>query len=333
MPLIITPRQLSLRGELYHQLGALLSAGLPITSALDTLRKNPPARSYGKPLDRIKSDIEQGFTFSEALRKEGRWIPSFDLALLDAGEQSGRLDTCFKLLADYYRERSQLARETLGNLAYPIFIVHFAVFLAPFPALLITGDVAGYLLQTIGAIAPFYLFTFLLVYACQGKHGERWRSLIERIGRFIPVLGTARRHLALARLAAALEALINAGVSIIPAWELAAEASGSPALRRTVRGWSTQMEDGGEPPSTMLERSREFPELFANLYHTGEISGSLDETLARLENYYREEGSRKLRAFAQWFPRMVYFGILLAIAFQIVSFWSNYYSGILDNID
>lgn len=331
MPLIVTPRQLSLRSELYHQLSVLLSAGVPLISALTTLEKNPPAPSFRKSLLRLKVDLEQGSTFAEAIRRIGRWLPSFDISLLDSGEQSGRLDACFKLLAEYYQERAQLARETMGHLAYPLLLIHFAIFIAPFPALFVSGDLAGYLRQTVGVLAPMYAVVYMILFACQGKHGERWRSYVERISQVIPILGTARRHLALARLAAALEALISAGVSIVSAWELAAEASGSPALRRTVRGWRPLVEEGGEPPSALLEKSRVFPELFTNLYHTGEISGSLDDTLKRLHKYYQEEAQRKLKALAQWFPRLIYFGIVFAIGYQVVSFWSSYYSGIMNN--
>src|SRR6185295_240835 len=135
---------------------------------------------------------------------------------------------------------------------------------------------------------------FLLLYAAQGKHGESWRSRIESCTRRLPMLGTARRSLALSRLAAALEALINAGVSIIDAWELAASASGSPALRRAVLAWKPRVL-AGAPPSLVVHDCAEFPELFSNLYHTGEISGKLDESLDRLNAFYREEGSRKLR--------------------------------------
>ena len=108
MPLIVTPGQLSLRSELYHQLGALLAAGLPLPKALETLQRNPPARSFRKPIARLIFELERGETFTEAMVRVGRWLPSFDAALLEAGEQSGRLDACFRLLADYYKERAQL---------------------------------------------------------------------------------------------------------------------------------------------------------------------------------------------------------------------------------
>jgi len=74
-----------------------------------------------------------------------------------------------------------------------------------------------------------------VVYATQSKHGEGWRAVIEALLTIGSRPGHRRRDLALARLAAALEALISAGVNIFQAWDLAASASGSPALRRAWR--------------------------------------------------------------------------------------------------
>src|SRR5437016_11958262 len=110
-----------------------------------------------------------------------------------------------------------------------------------------------------------------MMYAAQSRHSETWRSWFEAILRPVPVLGTARHYLALSRLAAALEALINAGVTIVEAWELAATASGSPALRRTVLAWRPNM-NAGETPAEVVRASRRFPELFASQYTSGEVS-------------------------------------------------------------
>ena len=68
--------------------------------------------------------------------------------------------------------------------------------------------------------------------------------------------------------------------------------------------------------------------MFANQYNSGEVSGTLDDTLHRLRNYYQEEGSRKLHAVAQWTPRAVYFLIMMMIAFYVVRFWMGYFKQI-----
>ncbi|HEY2953569.1 MAG TPA: type II secretion system F family protein [Verrucomicrobiae bacterium] len=324
MPLLVTPGQLQRRAELYHQLSQLLAAGIGLMQALETLRRSPPDRSFREPLARMHDQLTRGSTFGDALAGVGVWTPSFDVALLRAGEQSGRLPACFKLLADYYNERAQLARQVLQDMAYPLFLFHFAIFLGPFPALITSGNVPAYAGQTLGILVPLHAAVFLLLYAAQGKHGESWRSHIESCTRRLPILGTARRSLALSRLAAALEALINAGVSIIDAWELAASASGSPALRRAVLAWKPRVL-AGATPAQVVNGCTEFPELFANLYHTGEISGKLDETLDRLSALYREEGSRKLRQFAAWTPKLVYFAVVIMIAWRVVSFYAGLY--------
>jgi type IV pilus assembly protein PilC len=254
-------------------------------------------------------------------------LPAFDIALLQAGEQSGRLEACFRLLADYYRDRARLARQVLMDLAYPVALFHLAIFIFPFAQFFMSGNWVAYLTQTLGILVPIYLLTGLVIFAAQSRHGETWRACFESLLRPVPLLGTARHYLALSRLAAALEALLSAGVTIIEAWELAATASGSPALRRTVLGWRPLV-TAGETPAEIVNSSRRFPEVFASQYSSGEVSGTLDQTLRRLHQYYQEEGSRKLHAVAQWSPRIIYFLVAIMIGWRVVAFWSGYFKQI-----
>ena len=68
-------------------------------------------------------------------------------------------------------------------------------------------------------------------------------------------------------------------------------------------------------PSEAVRACRLFPETFANLYASGEISGKLDESLRHLHRLYSEEGARKLQLFAQWAPRLDLFLVVLIIAY------------------
>ncbi|TAK95641.1 MAG: hypothetical protein EPO07_15280, partial [Verrucomicrobia bacterium] len=63
---------------------------------------------------------------------------------------------------------------------------------------------------------------------------------------------------------------------------------------------------------------------------SAELSGKLDETLKRLHKYYTEEGTRKLRAFAQWMPKIIYLIIMLGIAWKVISFYVGYFKMIDD---
>jgi type II secretory pathway component PulF len=335
MALIVTPRQLVQRGELYHQLAQLTAAGVGIIQSFEMLHRSPPSRTYREPLRKVIDTLKSGSTLTEALQAAGRWLPSFDTALIHAGETSGRLPNCFRLLADHYNDRARLMRQIMSNLAYPLALFHFAFLIFPLSSLqnlVWKGDVLGFLYQKALFFAPFYAAVSVVLYMCQGQRGEIWRAVLERIFRLIPVLGSARRSLALARLSAALEALISAGVTIIEAWEIAVLACGSPALAQAVLGWRPQLE-AGQTHAELVNDSREFPEVFANLYNTGEVSGKIDENLLRLHTYFQEDAERKTRALAEWSPRVVYFLIVLVIAYQIVSFWTGYFAGIANAIN
>jgi len=326
MPLIVSPRQFTQRAEFYHQLAQCTSAGIGVIRALEQIKANPPARSFREPLQRLLDELAKGATLAESLQQLG-WLPVFDVALVEAGERSGRLDACFRLLADYYNDRASLARQVIADLIYPVALFHMAVFIFPFAQFFLTGNLLAYLAKTFGVLIPIYIFTGLAIYATQSKHGEQWRARIESLLRRIPMLGTARHYLALSRLAAALEALTNAGVNVVVAWDLAAAASGSPALRRAIAAWKPRVV-AGQMPSEAVRACPQFPEMFANLYASGEVSGKLDDSLRHLHRVYNEDGARKLHAFAQWTPRLVYLLVALMIAYKVVQFWLGYFNEI-----
>jgi len=327
MSFLVTPGQLSQRAELYQQLSQLTAAGMGLPQAIEIQHRSPPARSFREPLAVVTRRLADGATFHEALQSTGRWLPAFDAALLHAGEQSGRLPACFTLLAGHYQRNAALLRKTISSLIYPALLLHMAIFIGPLPELVRSGNFFAYGAKTIGALIPIYAAVALVVMVMQGQHGEHWRSLAEILLLRVPLLGKARRNLALARLAAALEALITAGVNIIEGWELAATASGSPALQRAVADWKPELLSG-LTPGEAVRNSNEFPEVFANLYHTGEVTGSLDDTLRRLHRLYQDEGERQLTALAEWTPKLIYFGIVFFVAWQVIRFYLGYFQQI-----
>ena len=127
----------------------------------------------------------------------------------------------------------------------------------------------------------------------------------------------------------ALEALNSAGVNIIEAWEIAANASGSPALRRLVLAHKAELQTGLRP-SEFIRDHRRFPAMFSNLYTTGEVSGKLDESLGSIRSYYNEEGTRKLQALATLLPKAVYFIVVIVIACNVIHFFLDYFKQIED---
>ena len=329
MSLLVTPRQLARRADFYHQLAQLTAAGIGVIQALELQQRSPPLPSFHEPISQILAQLRTGASFGHALQAAGSWLTTFDVALLDAGDRSGRLPATFQLLAEHYTARAALLRQTLSSFAYPAFLFHFAILIGPLPDLVLNGNILTYLAKVLVFLLPLYTAVFLLIQALRGTRSEAWRSRLEQILHHVPLAGSARRSLALARLSSALEALISAGITILEAWQLAGTASGSPALRRTIQSWQPRFA-AGVTPADALHSSAEFPDLFSQMYRTGEISGTLDDTLRRLHSIYLDEGARKLKAICDWLPKIAYLFVAGMIAYRVISFYSGYFKQIGD---
>jgi type II secretory pathway component PulF len=324
-----TPSRLVKRAELYYQLGSMLSAGVSILRALETLSQKGPSRSLRQAVTGILAEINEGSRFAEAA-SHFQELPEFDIALIDAGERSGRLDTTLKLLARYYDDRARLIRQVISGMAYPFLVLHMAILIFPVSALthfVQTWNVFEFVIPKLMIAFSLYAVIAAIVFSSRGKRGEAWRAMIEKIYHYIPLLGSARQNLAMARFCAALEALLSAGVSITKAWTLAASASGSPSVRRASAEIVGYIEEGYAPGS-ILDQYAEFPDLFTNLYRSAEISGRLDEALRRLYEMFQEMAERQLRALSQWAPRLVGIFIMVLVGYQILNFWKDYYGAI-----
>lgn len=330
MGLIVTPGYLKSQGEFYHQLASMTGAGVTIVQAVELLSRNAPTRNLRGLALSLKSSIIQGLTFTEAMRASGRILPEFDVALIEAGEASGRLDQCLKLLGDFYDERGRLMSKVLSELVYPAFLFHFALLI--FPTTLLAsfvwqGQVMPFVTQKLAILIPTYAGIFFLVWSLQSTRNRAWRATVERISLAIPLVGSTVRNLSMARLCAALEALINAGVTIIEAWDLAGNASGSARIIDAVAAGKPRMQQG-ELPSDVVEAQRIYPDIFVSSYRTGEVSGQLDQALRRLYRYFLDAGTTGLHRISEWLPKIIYFGVLIAIAYQILSFWTGYFNQI-----
>ena len=100
----------------------------------------------------------------DQLQRVEAWLPEFDIALIDAGERSGRLDACFRLLADYYNDRARITKQMISQLMYPAALVHLAalIFIIVLPFARSQFNASLILLLVEGrarALAPLYLAT------------------------------------------------------------------------------------------------------------------------------------------------------------------------------
>src|SRR5581483_5284785 len=90
MSFIATPGQINRRAELYHQLGSMVAAGVPLIQTLEMASVNPTVAGSRATFLQLIQHLNSGLTFTESMNRVQGWMPEFDMALLSVGEESGR---------------------------------------------------------------------------------------------------------------------------------------------------------------------------------------------------------------------------------------------------
>ena len=128
--MIVSPQQLDRKARFYRELGQMTDAGITLQVSLKSIARHARDSRTRSAIASISQAIDSGDSFGSALLRTKNWVPVFDIALLGAGEQSGRLPACFQKLALYYEDQARLLRQLMASLAYPVLLVHAAVLVA-----------------------------------------------------------------------------------------------------------------------------------------------------------------------------------------------------------
>ena len=309
--------------SLYHSLGQLLRSGVPLPGALASLAQTSSG-SQRRLLQRVTEAIQHGQSIGDALAHERSSIGDLEIGVVVAGERAGRLDACAAHLADYFGALAA-ARESLWRkCAYPIFVLHFGVFMLALPKLFFGGGLSAYLRATLGFFALVYgilLCIALLVPLL--RDGGAKSAALDSLLRRLPLIGKVRRAFATARFCATYGMQLDAGINVLDALQAAQRASRSGLVRRTIERALPEVRQGRQV-GPLLAVSGAFPEPMMRAFSVGEQTGELDAELARMASQYQAEGVTRLETAAEVTARGLYLAILLYIGYVLVSGYKAY---------
>src|ERR1700682_4705690 len=102
-----------------RQFATMIDAGLPLVQCLDILGSQMDNAGFKKVVFAIKSKVESGSTFADALKEHPKVFDELFVQLCAAGEVGGILDTILNRLAVYREKAEKLKRQVKGALIYP----------------------------------------------------------------------------------------------------------------------------------------------------------------------------------------------------------------------
>jgi len=302
---IFRRHDVSLLPSTTRQLSTLLSSGVTLMEALSSISEENKG-SWQNMLVDIKERVAGGSSLSKAIEGYDRIFPDFYVNMIAAGEASGNLDRVLSRLADYLEAQSSLKSKVRTSMVYPVFMicVAFAVlsFLFTFVIPKITrifedtGSALPFITVVLIAVSNFFQnYWWLLIGLLLGgvfgmkRLKEKNRLLLDRLMVRLP--GNIAQSLYYGRFARTLSFLLEGGLPVLRALELAARSVGNTLIEMRIAEAGKAVAEGARL-SASLEG---FPPVLLQLISTGERSGQLVEILKNAADSYEEELSRRMQ--------------------------------------
>lgn len=290
-----------------RQLSTVIDAGLPLVQGLEILAKQQENPTLKKVLTAIKTDVETGTTFADAMRKHPKVFDNLFTNMIEAGETGGILDTILGRLAVFMEKSMALKKKVKGAMTYPticlaisvLILIVILVFVIPvFEEMFATFGSAlpiptqivvtmsnvfksNFLWIAMGAFLVF--FTIKKIYA-----SKKGRIKMDAMFLMMPVSGPLVRKVAVSKFTRTLSTMLQSGVPILDALQVVAKTAGNKTIEAAVFRVADSIAEG-RPIAEPLEESGVFPNMVVQMISVGESVGALDTMLAKIADFYDGE--------------------------------------------
>jgi len=322
-----------------RQFATMIGAGLPLVQCLSILAGSVENRIFGAAINDIKSKVESGETFADALRKHPKVFDPLYTNMIEAGEVGGILDTIMIRLAEYSEKAMALKGKIKAAMVYPSAIVTVAVAVVIF-LLVFVIPMFGTMFSDFGQALPwptqivlgasnfvierwylvFVLPVVLFVAYIQFRKTEKGLLITDRIYIRLPVLGPLIQKIAVAKFTRTMGTLISSGVPIIEGLEITAKTAGQKVIELAVLEVIDDIKQG-KGLSDPLKDQGVFPSMVVQMIEVGEQTGALDAMMNKIADFYDEEVDTAVEGLTSLLEPalMVFLGIV--VGFVVVAMY------------
>lgn len=290
-----------------RQMATMMKAGVPLVQAFDIVADGLENPNLRKMVLQIRDSVAAGGGFANSLREHPKYFDDLFCNLVDAGEQSGALETMLDRIATYKEKTEALKAKIKKAMTYPIAVVVVAVIVTGIllvkvvPQFATTFSSFGAELPAftlfvlhLSELAQQYWFMILLGMAAsvfifkEGvKRSPAFAFTVDKYILKIPVVGQILYLSVMARFARTLATTFAAGVPLIDALTSVAGAAGNKIYAEAIIKVRDDVSTGIQL-NTALKAKAIFPTLLVQMAAIGEESGALDAMLDKVAVYYEE---------------------------------------------
>jgi type IV pilus assembly protein PilC len=290
-----------------RQLSVLIDAELPLIQSLGILEEQQKNAYFKNVIKTVKDDVEAGSTLNQAKRKHPKAFDDLYCNLIASGEQSGSLDIMLRRLAEFIEKNVALRAKIKQAMIYPVAIAVFAIIVAIFMLWKVIPIFAT-IFRDLGAELPaltafvvnlsdfvekniFFVFAGLIAFVLAFRYyrsttAGRWTT--DRLLLKLPLFGGLIFKVSMTRVTRTLATLISGGVPMLEALKITSTTAGNVVVEKEIID-ARKLVSEGKTMADSFKQAGRFPTMMLQMINVGEATGTLDEMLSKLANFYDDE--------------------------------------------
>lgn len=314
-----------------RQMYSLSKAGIPLISALVRLAETTNNPFFSNALWGVVQNIEAGQDLATAMSKFPKIFPGMMISLVRVGESSGKLDEIFLQITTYLELSEDTRKRFVSTMRYPVMvfvsliaaIIVINIFVIPAFAKLFANVKLQLPLPTriLLAFSNFMVnYWIILVLGVVSVVTGIWFYLKTPEGKYawgkyqlkIPIVGEILQRILLARLCRSLGLMLRAGLSIIQSLELVGNTLDNMYAAARVKELHDAIERGESLTSAATSVGL-FSPLMTQMLAVGEETGSIDNMLIEIADFYDREVDYSLRKLGDAIEPVMLIGLAIIV--------------------
>ena len=328
-------------------MSTLINAGLPLVQCLEILSTQSENKVLRETIGEVKTQVEAGSTFSDALRRHPKVFDDLYVNLVHAGEVGGLLDTILTRLAKYIEKAMKLKGQIKSAMVYPATIMGVAVVVIIILMLFVIPIFAKMFLELSGGrvalpgptqlvidLSNFFIAYWYVIFGAivgilvgiKKYYGTvKGRMVIDKLLLKLPVVGDLIRKASVAKFTRTLGTLLASGVPLLDGMSICAKTSGNKVIEETLINARVSI-SGGKTIADPLAASGVFPKMVTHMIAVGESTGALDAMLGKIADFYEDEVDVAVAALTSLLEPVMMVGIGGMVGVVLVSMYLPIFS-------
>lgn len=300
-----------------RQLSTLINAGLPLVQSLRNVSGQTANKKFVFIIDKVIVDVEAGMSLSESLAKHPDVFNRVYISMVEAGETSGTLDKALERLADQQEKDADIISKVRGAMIYPLIVLLVMIAVILFMVIKVLPQVEDIYSGLPGASLPFvtvallavshfvtnYWWVVLIAIGLMVFFGSRWartvggKTFIDKAKMRAWLIGPLYMKMYMARFARTGSTLVGSGVPLLQVLDITGDAVDNVHIADSLHSAAEKVK-GGKSLSGALEGDPNFLELVPNMLKIGEDSGSMEDMLEKVADYYEKEVDNEIKTIS-----------------------------------